>query len=294
MDGLKTKPYRTSLIVAEDWSDIENDLIIEDYFSMLRHELAGKPINKTAHRNKLRVLLRNRSGPSVEFKHRNISAVLEKFGVPYIRGYKPAHNYQRKVFEPKVADYLESHGYLERDFTKFAESTPEPSKILAKPDFNDLLESAPKREQLDEPKLTYRRPFKRNYLEMEQTNRTLGKLGEQFTVEYEKWRLVKAGKDSLADKIEWVADTRGDGLGFDILSKNTNGTDRYIEVKTTKLTKDSPIFFTRNELKFSGENSKNFYLYRLFNFNVKPKAFILNGQFEDFCRVEPISFQGNF
>jgi hypothetical protein len=38
-------------------------------------------------------------------------------------------------------------------------------------------------------------------------------------IDYERWRLVKAGKESLVDKIEWVSQTQGDGLGFDILSK---------------------------------------------------------------------------
>lgn len=280
--------------MAEDWTDIENDLIVEDYFSMLQDELAGKPFNKAEHNRMLRAVIPNRSKQSVEFKHRNISAILENFGVPYIRGYKPAHNYQRRILEPKVADYLESHGYLEMDFMKFAESAPAAPEILSKPHFEKIIQQPPKKQQVEEPIETYRRPTRRNYLELEQKNAELGRLGEQFAVQYERWRLAQEGKESLADKVEWVAETRGDGLGFDILSKNNNGTDRYIEVKTTKLSKHSPIFLTRNELKFSVENSSNFYLYRIFDFSVKPKAFILNGRFEDFCIIEAISFQGNF
>ncbi len=78
---------------------------------------------------------------------------------------------------------------------------------------------------------------------MEQVNQKAGQVGERIALDYERWRLVKAGKEGLADKIEWVSQTQGDGLGFDILSKNTNGTDRYIEVKSTKLTKEAPFLF---------------------------------------------------
>ena len=83
----------------------------------------------------------------------------------------------------------------------------------------------------------------------------------------------------MADRIEWVAQTQGDGLGFDILSKNTNGTDRYIEVKATKLTKVAPIFFTKNKFDFSRANKNNYYLYRVFNLKQDPKLFIVTGAF---------------
>jgi hypothetical protein len=59
-----------------DWSDIEVELIVVDYLSMLQMELAGQPFSKTEHRRKLHPLLNNRSDGSIEFKHQNISAVL--------------------------------------------------------------------------------------------------------------------------------------------------------------------------------------------------------------------------
>src|SRR5690606_19592288 len=110
----------------------------------------------------------------------------------------------------------------------------------------------------------------------------------------EKWRLINIGKESLADKIEWVAKTQGDGLGYDILSKNANGTDRFIEVKTTKLGKDAPIFFSKTEYDFSSFNSASYFLYRVFNFNKAPKVFIVNGKYDDFCSYGPVKFKGLF
>jgi hypothetical protein len=39
----------------------------------------------------------DRSGASIEFKHRNISAVLELLGLYPIRGYLPAQNFQKAI-----------------------------------------------------------------------------------------------------------------------------------------------------------------------------------------------------
>ena len=127
-----------------------------------------------------------------------------------------------------------------------------------------------------------------------QNNRLLGEAGEDLILKYEKWRLIEAGKMSLADKIEWVSKEQGDGAGFDILSKNTNGTDRYIEVKTTKLSKETPIYLSRTELSFATLKQKDFFLYRVFNFDTSPQFFVKNGKYESFCQLQPQTFKGYF
>jgi Domain of unknown function (DUF3883) len=278
--------------MAEDWSDIEVEIIVADYFAMLSAEIAGIPYNKAEHRRKISPLLNNRPDGSIEFKHQNISAVLAKFGAPWIVGYKPRWNYQHKI-ENVVTQYLRDNPNLENSFLQFAGediSHPQPVPV----GYHNFIEEAPEPQLVREPQSEYQKPIKVNYLELEQSNKNLGDSGEQFVINYERWRLVRAGKDLLADKIEWIAQTEGSYAGYDILSKNTNGTDRYIEVKTTKLGKDAPIFFSKNEYEFSKLNSSSYFLYRLFNFKVQPKAFILNGRYEDFCRIEPINFKGIF
>jgi hypothetical protein len=57
------------------WTDIENDLIVADYFAMLADDVSGRPYSKAEHRRALLPLLNNRSEGSIEFKHQNISAV---------------------------------------------------------------------------------------------------------------------------------------------------------------------------------------------------------------------------
>ena len=108
-----------------DWTQKEVELIVADYFEMLQSELEDKDYNKTAHRTALLQVIK-RSEASIEFKHRNISAVLINMGLPYIRGYKPLFNYQKQLLEIQVSNYLNnSQATFEKDFENFNEKLSE-------------------------------------------------------------------------------------------------------------------------------------------------------------------------
>ena len=274
------------------WSELEVELIISNYFEMLSIELLNKAYSKADYRRKLLPLLNNRSEGSVEFKHQNISAVLIYLGQPYIRGYLPRYNYQ-KILKDKVIDYLILNQSIEIQFKSFADK--EISFSARNTNFDKVVVEAPKSSIVSEPYPFYEKsPIKINYLEREQKNSKLGLLGEEFVLEFEKWNLIKSGKENLAKDVRWVSQEEGDGLGFDILSRNINGTDKYIEVKTTKLGKETPFYFTRNELTFSNKNSHNFHLYRLFNFEENAKLFFKNGSLDTICQSVPITYKGFF
>lgn len=278
--------------MTNHWTFNEVKLIVADYFSMLVEEMKGFAVNKTHHRTALKALLNNRSDSSIEFKHQNISAVLIKLGLPFIKGYKPKRNYQQILEKAVIEKLIEGKHILEPEFVHFADSKV---ALAGGWDYSSIIADPP------EPGMTFSeheteysgRPFKINYLEREQKNSDLGRKGELLVLSYEKWRLTQNGKDTLSDKVEWIS-KYDDGAGFDILSKNDDGTDRYIEVKTTKLTKYTPIFFTRNEYEFSKQNRKRFHLYRVFNFNERPKLFELKGSFDEFCHKEPETYSGKF
>jgi hypothetical protein len=279
--------------MSDSWSNNEVDIIVADYFSMLLDELSGKIYNKTEHRKQLIPLLNNRSAGSIEFKHQNISAILIRLGQLYISGYLPRYNYQ-KVLENKVIEYLSSNLSVENHFKVFIEEEISISQKIV--DFQNFIVAPPKGEKiLNEPFISYqKKPIKINYLEREQTNRNLGLFGEELVLNYEKWNLRMLGKEKLAEKIEWVSKEIGDGAGFDILSKNINGTDKYIEVKTTKLGKETPFYFSMNELNFSMKNTTDYHLFRLFNANNNVKMFIKNGALNKICSSIPILYKGFF
>ncbi len=130
----------------------------------------------------------------------------------------------------------------------------------------------------------FKRTFKptkaTDFIKEELKNRRLGHLGELFVVEKERNFLIKSGKESLANKIEHSSLVKGDGLGYDILSYDIDGNEKYIEVKTTRSNISRPFFITINEIEFSKTKSNNYFLYRIFDFDTNlnlGKYYIING-----------------
>ena len=277
--------------MARNWSESEVEAAVEDYFNMLRLELSGQKYNKTKHRRALMEQLNNRSEGSIELKHQNISAVLIEMGIPYIDGYKPRFNYQRTLLPAAVSDYLTRNPDIQALFEADSQATP---SVPTVEDFLAAMEEPPgaeerKRPVVSEPTAIYN-PVGVNYLEKEARNQSLGEAGEQFVINFERARLIHAGKESLADRIEQVSVTIGPSAGFDILSFEENGVDRLIEAKTTKYGKSTPFFVTSNELRFSRENSSRYFLYRLFKFREHPRLFTLHGDLEERCILEASEF----
>lgn len=275
------------------WSKDEVQAAVEDYFAMLALELQGADYNKTAHRNGLLPKLASRSHGSVERKHQNISAVLLDLGLPYIDGYKPLSNYQ-SLLGKEVVEIVTSHPDLLTNLSSYASSiVPSPAPVH---NADDIVVSPPGPlitgktwKPLDIPPVI--RKF--NFAEQEAKNRSLGKKGEEFVLEFEAARLFKAGRKDLARRIEWVSDKRGDGAGFDIASFDDGGKERLIEVKTTNYGRSFPFMLTRNEVSFSEKNS-GFWLYRVFHFHRDPKLFMLPGAVSTHCSLEPTTFKASF
>src|SRR5580693_466191 len=84
--------------IGTNWQDDELDAIVADYFAMLAADLSGQPYVKARHSAALMAQI-GRTHRSVEFKHQNISAVLDELGMPWIPGYKPKRNYQNAIFD---------------------------------------------------------------------------------------------------------------------------------------------------------------------------------------------------
>jgi len=254
--------------VAEDWSQEEVVATVADYFVMLEHELRGEPYSKRDHNRRLRVLLSGRSAGAIEFKHQNISAILIEQGFPYIDGYKPRANYQERLRSEVIAQLVADTPMIEAAATVVSAAVGDVQVVR---DLSDILVPAPNREP--RPNRTYERvqppPMPRlgiNYLERESRNASLGAAGELFVLELEHRRLWEAGARHLAERVEHVAQTQGDGLGYDIASFDPDGTERLIEVKTTSFGAMTPFFASKREVTVSEERAEQFRLYRLFKF----------------------------
>lgn len=275
-----------------DWNREEVETIVADYLKMLSLELSGQGYSKAAHRRLLRQKLDDRSDGSIEFKHCNISAVMLKLGYPSLRGYKPRWNCQGLLREVVEQQLIQTPSL---DAVVMA-AVEQPAVVPDMIDFKNIETAAPLRSHLaSESESSYHfKPLKRDYLAREASNQALGLAGEEFVLSFEHWRLTTLGQPRLADRVEHVSRTLGDGLGYDVLSFDVNGRERFIEVKTTAFGKETPFFVTRKELHFSREAREQFQLCRLFQFRQSPKLFSLKGMLEDHCRLDPETYQASF
>ncbi len=276
-----TKPE----VVGSDWSSIELDLIVADYFAMLKEEQAGQTVRKTDHRRALKTHIQRTDG-SIEFKHQNISAVLTQLGLPRIRGYVPAWNFQGAIVDA-IGRYLE------------LDSDPVPLKALRSFGFADtpsLFESTPPAPLSISP--TAKTAFERVARKFDpalrdQLNRALGLAGEELIYEREKQLLIDADRKDLARKVRWVSREDGDGAGYDIRSYDMAGAERWIEVKTTRGGSTTPFYLTRNENEVAKERPEAFRLYRLHDFSQKPGLFTLTPPLEALLQLEALTFRAS-
>ena len=273
-------------VVGTGWSSTELDLIVADYFAMLKEEQAGQTVHKTEHRRRLKAHVQ-RSDGSIEFKHRNISAVLARLGLPRIRGYIPAWNFQGAIAEA-IGRYLE------------IDSDPVPL-IISKPlmgfaDAPSLFESAPPAAPPISPgaKTAFERVARKfDPALRDQLNRSLGLAGEQLIYEREKQILINGDRKDLARKVRWVSQEDGDGAGYDIRSYDTSGSERWIEVKTTRGGSTTPFYLTSNENEVARERPDAFRLYRLHDFSQMPGLFTLTPPLEAVLQLEALTFRAS-
>lgn len=268
--------------VGTPWSDEDLDAIVADYFDMLGAELEGRRFVKSHHSAALMERV-GRTHRSVEFKHQNISAVLDELGLPWIAGYIPKRNYQAAIF-----------GAIDRYLTRqpsILQFVPSPAAVATDP-FVDPPARQPD-PQIPEPLQRLVRKF--DPIERDQRNRSLGKAGEEFVVEVERRRLTNLQRSDLAKKIRWVANDDGDGAGYDVLSFNaSDGQERLIEVKTTNGSARTPFYLTRNERALSIERPADWLIYRVHLFAKEPRIFHLVPPLENAVRLTPETWRASF
>ena len=278
--------------IGEDWTQQEVDATVAAYFEMLLLEAKEEKYNKSERNVALRSKLKGRSKASVELKHQNVSAVLHNMDLPFIAGYKPRGNSQlllRKAVQQFLVDrcdlmrlvvdaFEDVRAPLEKLYRAVVVDAP-PIKMVAQADHG-------------EPRMRFTR--KTDFAARDESNRQLGRLGEQWVLGFEQNRLRNAGLSELFQRVDWVSDTLGDGAGYDILSYDSADRPRYIEVKTTNGAHSSAFVISRNELEFAQEMGDNFHLYRVFQFRTSPMLYMLNGDVSKHLHLEPIDFRASF
>jgi len=269
----------------KSWTNEEVDLCAKDYLHMLTLELNGQKYNKESHIRGLAEKLKDRNRSSIQFKFCNVSAILLELGYPYIDGYKPRSNYQKLLFK-EVEKNLQLNSSLQESVQS---AVTRPAIVASVGGVSNLWVDAPEvaiRRKID-PNFS---PMQRDYLAQEARNRSLGHAGESFVVELERRRLHVAGCGHLADQVEQVSSSQGDGVGYDVLSYETSGRERFIEVKTTAFGISTPFYVTRNEILRSEKDSERYHLYRIFSFRTNPRLFDLQGAISGNCSLDAVTY----
>ena len=128
-----------------------------------------------------------------------------------------------------------------------------------------------------------------DYVAQQIENTELGNAGEELVMKYERDQLI-AERPDLAARVEKVLD----GKGYDILSFHLDGTEKYIEVKTTSQGESSTFNLTITELIFMKRNVGRIYLYRLYNFDRERNTalfYVLDGDIESKVFTQPMQFK---
>lgn len=276
---------------GDDWSRFEVEAAVASYRDMLRLELLGEKFNKSQ-RNHALQMVTGRGRGAIEFKHQNISAVLNQAGFPYIVGYKPLSKFQgllldvvtQQILEDPEINALAANAVARREFS--SEKPKDLLSIKVDPPVGQrgYFKNQNRLNETEQPR------SKRNYVEIEGRNSALGLAGEELVMSFEHERLWRSGQRRLAERIEHSSIVKGDHLGYDIHSFEENGKDRLIEVKTTQFGPMTPFFASRNEVDISIELSDNYQLYRVFSFTKEAKLFALEGAIGSKCELTPIMF----
>lgn len=277
-----------------DWTDEENDEIVQVYFRMLADKLAGVPYN-IAERNRELDARIGRGTGSIRYKHSNISAVLDMLGAPWLKGYKPAQHFQRSLIDAVKRWLDRDSDWLDRHSSLFAPKPP-PGDIAAKsaglfvgPPPTKSNAPPAKRDQL-QAKIAHTFDFAGR----DQRNRVLGQAGEALVFAYEQKTLRSEKRPDLAKQVKWVSRDEGDGAGYDIASFRPDGHPRLIEVKTTNGLERTPFHITRNEHAVSEERAGEWCLFRLWNFAREPKAFELYPPLKAHVSLFATSYEAHF
>jgi hypothetical protein len=271
--------------VGKPWRDDELDAIVADYFAMLAADLARRPYVKSRHSAALMAQI-GRTHRSVEFKHQNISAVLDELGLPWIPGYIPKRNYQSAIFDA-IDRYLTLHPEA-----LVSVPAPQPESAMS----SAIFVEPPQLATTDKPLPERLRRLVRKFdpVERDHRNRTLGKAGEAFVVDVERKQLASANREDLARKVRWISEEEGDGAGYDILSFHPGGHERLIEVKTTNGAARTPFFLSRNERELATERPQDWSIYRVHLFARQPRIFTILPPLEYAVHLSPETWRATF
>jgi len=275
---------------GKPWTTLEIEAVVAEYFDMLRKQLRGERYTKVDVVRDLRARLPARSPGSIELKFQNISAILLEEDADRIGGYAPMRNYQRELRDV-VLDRLAGEHRLGEALVGYG-SSPLVAAQTRRLATDDVLVSPPNARvgRSDRSRVDIVGSHRSALLDFRL--KQLGDAGEEWVADLERERLNRVGRPDLAERVEWTAKERGDGLGYDVKSFYPDERLRLIEVKTTNYAAATPFLITRAEVAFSERSADHYSLYRVHGFARDPRIYVLDGCVALSARLVPSVFEG--
>lgn len=272
----------------------QREILVQNYFIMLDAEIQGALYSKADHRNRLLKELGVADVDALDRSHRHISAVLAEMGLPFVDSFPPEGGYAAEL-EKAVRAFIE--GNPEFVDSLWVEELPPPASIPVELDDS-------RAHWVPAPDISGFKPSARpswhpegvneiDFRIREARNRSLAMAGERFVLAFERARLRETGQKELQERIRWQSQTYGESFGYDILSVDPDGGDRYICVKTTNYGSRFPFTLSLHELERARENPDRFHIYRVFRFAHGAKLFMVSAR-EIPDRLQPVAFRAWF
>ncbi len=196
------------------------------------------------------------------------------------------------VFSEKDIEEMLSESSIAESITnKVGRSPKEVEKTVSE------LFGEPKQKILDDESVKHpqkRSPAKIDFSKLNQHRLNIGELGELYIFEKEQLHFLNQGKHWEAVGVSHIS-RRSDSEGYDILSFTDDRQRKYIEVKTTTGNQFEPFYLSNCEME-AMKKLKNYWIYRVYNFNIDLKKGDLckidcGKELLTYCQIEASSFK---
>jgi hypothetical protein len=137
-------------------------------------------------------------------------------------------------------------------------------------EFGEGIITALERGQFPRTKRTKKKISPERFLELKRIMAENGLLGEEYVINAERRRLRRAGLAPLAAKVQWISQ-ESVGEGYDIVSYETDGSKRFIEVKSS-VSRQRTFDMSDNEWRTACELGDSYYICRVTSVRSKPSV----------------------
>jgi hypothetical protein len=283
---------------VDHWKYEQFQLACDFYIQELKQFLLSKESRKQHDAINYLTTKLNKSNKAVRLKMHHISSILVNSDLPYLEYFSPIPCAEIGLIDWNETQALKTllvEKFNDPRFVEFLSSLSDKKDYPTNIEDSLQIESPPEidvfehLEVPEQPSLKIRPKI--DYIEREIRNTKLGEAGETWVINFEKKKLVEAGLAQLSNKIVWASKEIGDGLGYDIISYDTDGSKIYIEVKTTSLGKYSAFYLSQKEIEASSALGTRFVIYRIFDFDRSTKFFKVGNNLKDTLDLVATTFR---